>query len=99
MTTTKTVVILRGCSNAGKSTFSEFIGGEVCCADDFFYQDGEYKFDPSKLKLAHEYCFKKFIDCINHQYPKIVLANTNTQLWEFERYKIAAEKMGIKCFA
>lgn len=95
----KTVVILRGVSNAEKTTFANFIGGDVCSADDFFTDEtGEYKFDASKLSEAHEYCFDKFKKLIDSGSSRIIISNTNTQYWEFKRYKEYAEEKGYIVF-
>lgn len=94
----KTVIILRGISGSGKSTFADFVGGVNCCADDFFLKEGRYQFDPSKLKDAHEFCFNKFLKALHEGEERIVVSNTNTQAWEFERYKNEAEKFGYTVF-
>lgn len=89
--------ILRGISGSGKSTLAETLGGTICCADDFFVENGEYKFDPTKLKDAHAYCRAKFEEAVKKG-ERVVVANTNTQAWEFEPYKRIAEDHGYKVF-
>ena len=54
----KKLYIVRGLPGSGKSTFAEALVGSdflVCEADKYFMVDGEYKFDGSKLKDAHEW--------------------------------------------
>lgn len=94
----KNCILVRGIVGSGKSSFAEFIGGVVCCADDYFMVDGEYKFDGAKLKQAHESCKLKFEHAVLEGQPKIVVANTNTQEWEFAHYKSFAEKNGYRVF-
>ena len=54
----KILVICRGICGAGKSTFAKTLGGKHYEADMYFIDpiSGEYKFDGSKIKLAHEWC-------------------------------------------
>ena len=43
----------------GKSTLAKRVCNQHIEADMFFMKDGEYKFDPTKLKQAHEWCREK----------------------------------------
>jgi len=52
----KQLILLRGLPGSGKSTFANLLGGIHVEADQYFIQDGEYKFDASKLKQAHNWC-------------------------------------------
>ena len=52
----KQLILLRGLPGSGKSTFANLLGGIHVEADQYFMQDGEYKFDASKLKQAHNWC-------------------------------------------
>lgn len=95
----KTVIILRGVSGCGKSSFAELLNPDVICtADDFFMVDGEYKFNVSKLGTAHKVCQEKFEDALMEGKNKIVVANTNTSPKEFNFYKDMAEEYGYKVF-
>jgi len=97
--------LVRGLPGSGKSTFATHIWNEyaVCEADKFFYdKEGNYNFDPSKLKEAHAWC-KNEVETrmkdhqINQQYyPEIAVSNTFTQEWEMEDYYKLAEKYGYK---
>ena len=53
----KQLILLRGLPGSGKSTFAKSLGGIHIEADQYFMQDGEYKFDASQLKHAHNYCY------------------------------------------
>jgi len=52
----KELLLLRGLPGSGKSTLAKLLGGEHIEADMYFMKDGEYHFDGSKLKIAHEWC-------------------------------------------
>jgi len=53
----KILILCRGICGAGKSTFAKTLGGTHFEADQFFTDDeGNYKFDGSKIKLAHNWC-------------------------------------------
>lgn len=98
----KEVVILRSVSGAGKSTVADLFcenrpGWVVCCADDFFMNDGKYDFKPELLRQAHEACFEKFRSALNDYYIRgIVIANTNTREREFKPYVEEAVKYGAR---
>ena len=53
----KTLYIIRGVPGSGKSTLAKKLSNNVCEADDYFYiQTGMYRYDPSKIKQAHDFC-------------------------------------------
>lgn len=91
----KAIVILRGVSGSGKSTVASLIGGDICCADDYWGE--EYNFDPNKLKFAHEYCRYQFDSLLNKS-DKIIIANTNTSEWEWEYYVNKGKANGYSIF-
>jgi predicted kinase len=96
----KILYIVRGCPNAGKSTFAKTLGGIHFEADMFFIDPttGEYKFDGSKIKLAHSWCMIQTQKAMVDGEPKIVVSNTFTQEWEMEPYFKLAEENGYKVF-
>jgi predicted kinase len=103
----KTLTLVRGLPGAGKSTFANFIWNDyaICEADKFFYDsEGNYLFEPSKLKQAHEWCQKEVeIRMQDNEknpqyYPEIVVSNTFTQEWEMQAYFDLAEKYGYMVF-
>lgn len=51
-----TLLIVRGLPGSGKTTFAKSVTDIVFAADDYFMVDGEYKWDPMKLREAHESC-------------------------------------------
>jgi predicted kinase len=91
----KTLTLVRGLPGAGKSTFAKTLGGIHIEADHYFMKDGEYKFDASKLKQAHEYCRTSAEGWMMEGY-NIVVSNTFTQEWEMYAYYGLAEKYGYR---
>ena len=95
----KDLILVRGISGSGKSTLAELIipKHEVCSADDYFINGhGEYKFDVSKLKEAHQYCQTKCRLKMANDTPVVVVANTFTREWEMKEYYDLAESFGYR---
>ncbi len=95
------LILLRGLPGSGKSTLGEVIlytpssnnTNYVLSADDFFVDEkGNYNFDSTKLKEAHNQCKLKCAERMKLQLSKIVVANTFTQEWEMEPYFEIAER-------
>jgi predicted kinase len=97
----KMLYLVRGLPSSGKSTFAKTLGGQHYEADMFFIDpiSGEYKFDGSKIKLAHEWCQNRVEGDMILNMDKIVVSNTFTQEWELEKYFELAEKYGYKVFS
>ena len=58
---------------------------------------GEYKFDASKLKEAHEWCRKEAESCMKpHGFDRVIVSNTFTQEWEMDAYYNLAKKYGYR---
>ena len=103
----KKLYIVRGLPGSGKSTFAEALVGSdflVCEADKYFMKDGEYKFDATKLKEAHESC-RTLVETymkdslVNDQfYREIAVSNTFTQEWEMQAYLDLAKQYGYTVF-
>ena len=102
------VIILRGPSGSGKTTWQKknHPTAWVCSADSYFMKDGYagtvlhpksvYDFDPRKLPEAHALCMETFLEGIKHKEPVIVVDNTNTRTWEWDKYKSIAELCGYE---
>ena len=98
------LILLRGLPGSGKSTLAKIIlqvrstdEPEVLSADDFFENsDGEYVFDSTKLKEAHNYCQFRCSERMRQQKARIVVANTFTQEWEMEEYFKKAERYNYR---
>lgn len=87
----KILYIVRGVPGSGKSTFAKLLGGTHFETDQYFMIDGEYKFDPTKLKEAHQWCQAQVDTAmiLNHTTGEnrvIVVSNTFTQEWEMQPY-------------
>jgi len=100
----KTLLLLRGLPGSGKSTLAKLLGGVHIEADQYFMQDGEYKFDSSKLKLAHNYCQSQTSAWMSSDgeqvnVDRIVVSNTFTQEWEMIPYFDLAKTHGYQVFS
>jgi len=98
------LILLRGLPGSGKSTLAKIIlqlrstdEPEVLSADDFFEdKEGDYNFDSSKLKEAHNYCQFRCSERMRQQKARIVVANTFTQEWEMDEYFKMAERYNYR---
>jgi len=95
------LILLRGLPGSGKSTLAKSLGGIHIEADMYFIENGEYKFDGSKIKLAHNYCQSQTkawmsTDGTQVNVDKIIVSNTFTQEWEMTPYYEMAEKFGYR---
>jgi predicted kinase len=98
------LILLRGLPGSGKSTLAKIIlqlrstdEPEVLSADDFFEdKEGDYNFDPTKIKEAHNYCQFRCSERMRQQKARIVVANTFTQEWEMDEYFKMAERYNYR---
>lgn len=108
----KKLFLLRGLPGSGKSTLAESLasgaGSAHFEADMFFVKDGEYKFDSTQLKNAHNWCrdeveyamqFGYRGNPVNSPLGNIIVSNTFTQEWEMKPYYELAEKYGYVVFS
>jgi predicted kinase len=101
------LILLRGVPGSGKTTLGKTIlkciasdDPDVISADDFFVdKNGNYNFDGSKLKLAHEQSIQRCSEKMKNKFTRIVVANTFTQKWEMERYYEMAERYNYRVFS
>lgn len=87
----KELIIIRGIPGSGKSTFANLICNQHVEADMYFNIEGEYMFDPSKLKEAHEWCRNKAEGWMKEGW-NVVVSNTFTQENELKPYYELAER-------
>ena len=100
----KNLYIVRGLPGSGKSTFSKSIAKsyQVFEADQYFMKNGKYKFNPTKLKEAHNDCKNRVARRMRENlfnslfFNDIVVSNTFTQDWEMKFYRNIAKRYGYK---
>ena len=96
----KQLFLLRGLPGSGKSTLAKTIVDKDYChkeADMYFVdRDGNYKFEPSKLKDAHAWCQDEVDFLMTYMHSPIVVSNTFTQEWEMEAYYELSKKYGYQ---
>jgi predicted kinase len=98
----KNLILLRGIPGSGKSSTAKLLGAGGAGyahfeADMFFLKGGEYQFDASKLRDAHQWCQNSVEHAmlLNHTTganSTIIVSNTFTQEWEMEAYFKMAEQ-------
>ena len=108
----KELYLLRGLPGSGKSTLakSSIRFDYHFEADTYFIdENGEYKFDGSKLKEAHAYCQAAVEEAMSwdqnveqvlrSDWRSIAVSNTFTQAWEMQPYYDLAEKYGYRVYS
>ena len=100
----KNLILVRGVSGSGKSTFAEFLPNTLkTSTDDFFMEEGQYIFNAQHLKANHQRC----IDSVESEMKfrnasaedaTIVVHNTFTQQWEMDPYIDLAGKYGYNLY-
>lgn len=93
------LIIIRGLPGSGKTTKAKQILEENPHfkhyeADMYFEKDGEYKFVPSDLSKAHNWCFQMTENSIEHG-DTVIVSNTFTTQWEVTPYSKLAKKHNI----
>jgi adenylate kinase family enzyme len=99
----KKLILIRGLPGSSKTTKAleilsenpDFVHFE---ADMFFIsrETGEYKFDATQLKYAHNWCQDVVETWMENSEERIVVSNTFTQEWEMKAYYELAEKYGYR---
>lgn len=100
----KILYLLRGLPGCGKSTLAKKLtsgaGPRHFEADQYFVDtDGNYNFDASRLKMAHNWCAIQTQKAMVDDCPVIVVSNTFTQEWEMKTYYELAEQNGYTVFS
>lgn len=97
------ILILRGWPGSGKTYFARKTRPAehsvlTVSADDFFMQDGWYRFNPRLLGEAHAACFRQFVEAAlapQHVTDILIVDNTNSRLWEIAPYVAVANAFDI----
>lgn len=92
------LILIRGVSGSGKSTFAEFLYAPIFSADDYFMRNGKYEFDANKLGAAHLDCQTKTANALKKGTPRVVVANTFTTVRELKPYIELGKKYGYRVF-
>lgn len=92
--------IIRGLPGSGKSTLAKQLAGQCFAEADMYFvdEDGEYYFDPTKLRMAHEWCQNEVRYLLKVNAPVVAVSNTFTQKWEYEPYVKMAKAFGYEVF-
>jgi len=100
--------ILRGLPGSGKDYYIRErlgLGREAVCSADHFFErsrersgegEGEYIFEPQKLRAAHKACQEKCRALMETGTGKIAVSNTNIRLKEMQPYLDLAEEYGYR---
>ena len=80
------VVIIRGLPGSGKSTLAKsMVDYQHFEADMYLEINGEYVYDASKIKQAHEWCVASAKNALEKG-ANVVISNTFVKLWEIQKY-------------
>lgn len=80
------IVLIRGLPGSGKSTLARtMLGYEHYEADMFLMVDGQYVYDASKVKAAHDWCVALAKESLDKGL-NVVVSNTFVKVWEMDRY-------------
>lgn len=93
------IKILCGVSGSGKTTYARSLGNgvEICSADSYFEDNGEYMFEARRLPEAHAACLRRFVEFVTHPCKCtkcVVVDNTNTTIAEIAPYAALALAYG-----
>jgi len=88
----KIMYILRGLPGSGKTYLANTLNeshnkeGVILSTDDFYAQDGTYKFDPTKISEAHRFNQERCKEHCEKGTNPIIIDNTNVKRWEAKNY-------------
>lgn len=89
--------IMRGLPGSGKSTkANELAGkrGQIFSTDDYFMDNGEYRFDAARLPEYHKRNLDAASIAMRRGTGTVVIDNTNIEPWHFEKYVEAGRLYG-----
>ncbi|XP_069780987.1 NEDD4-binding protein 2 isoform X2 [Narcine bancroftii] len=97
----KVLFLMRGLPGSGKSTLARMLvqqgpNGIILSTDDYFYQNGNYQFNPNFIGEAHQWNQKRAKEAMEKGFTPVIIDNTNTQSWEMKPYIIMAFKHNYK---
>lgn len=84
-----TLYLIRGVPGSGKTTLARAMADALHAfhveTDQFFETPEGYRFDPEKIKAAHEWCQSTVKDRLNAG-DAVIVSNTFTRIWEMQFY-------------
>jgi len=95
----KVLIIVRGIPGSGKTSFASFLGRAICCADDYYIHDGEYKWVAEDIGTAHAWCQRKCRRFMKKQIETVIVANTSTTEREMQPYMDLARQFGYMVYS
>lgn len=103
MNASQMLTIIRGLPGSGKSTLASTLLEHSKYltvtrwyeADDYFMNDGVYRFDRSLLVKARNWCRESVEKALSLR-SNVIVSNTFTELWEMEPYIELAKKYNAK---
>jgi len=94
-----TLFLIRGLPGSGKTTLGAEIAQRMRInhyeIDDYFYDEGKYKFDATKLGLAHDACFQNFENELEAS-RSVIVSNNFTRWHEMRDYIDRAIEEGYR---
>lgn len=90
------MILVRGLPGSGKSTIAKNLIGWYWHleTDMFWMKDGEYKFEPTRLREAHQWCQNETRTILTRGFSPVV-SNTFTTKKELKAYFDIAKEFGI----
>ncbi|MDD4983520.1 MAG: hypothetical protein PHH82_01615 [Candidatus ainarchaeum sp.] len=82
----KDLLIMRGVSGSGKTTYAKTLSKYVYSTDDYFTKDGKYSFCIEKANIAHDWNRNRVKDALEKGLSPVVVDNANICAWEIKPY-------------
>ena len=93
------LILIRGLPGSGKSTLArKFVAmGYAWFEADRYFEtsDGEYRFDGTRLREAHNVCQQQARDALRRG-ANVVVSNTFSRQWEMQPYRDMASNLGAR---
>lgn len=96
------LILVRGLPGSGKSTLARGMLTDAWArhyeADQYFMQDGTYRFDSARLGEAHHWCLsstRRWLEEEDTRSRRAVVSNTFTTIRELRPYFDMARELGI----
>lgn len=93
------LILMVGVPGSGKSTYiqNHFHFPFICSADHYMVDDaGNYEFNPNRLGYCHNCCQDAAAWAVEHDYPIVVVDNTNIKQRDRKFYVDLAKKHGYE---